>query len=82
MMEDGGGLGDQYNFSQNKKSLFGKVMRLDASHLTYMKKHLEKECIIATGRGNCYIIQTKLSLYFTPRDPSGCSLVHWKSQHA
>ncbi|KAL2492801.1 HIPL1 protein [Abeliophyllum distichum] len=29
MMGDGGGSGDPYNFSQNKKSLLGKVMRLD-----------------------------------------------------
>lgn len=29
MMGDGGGDGDPYNFSQNKKSLLGKIMRLD-----------------------------------------------------
>ncbi|PHT88115.1 HIPL2 protein [Capsicum annuum] len=29
MMGDGGGTGDPYNFSQNKKSLLGKIMRLD-----------------------------------------------------
>lgn len=29
MMGDGGGIGDPYNFSQNKKSLLGKIMRLD-----------------------------------------------------
>lgn len=29
MMGDGGGSGDPYNFSQNKKSLLGKIMRLD-----------------------------------------------------
>uniref|UniRef100_A0A7N1A9V7 Glucose/Sorbosone dehydrogenase domain-containing protein n=1 Tax=Kalanchoe fedtschenkoi TaxID=63787 RepID=A0A7N1A9V7_KALFE len=29
MMGDGGGVGDPYKFSQNKKSLLGKIMRLD-----------------------------------------------------
>ncbi|KAF6175730.1 hypothetical protein GIB67_022732 [Kingdonia uniflora] len=29
MMGDGGSQGDPYNFSQNKKSLLGKIMRLD-----------------------------------------------------
>lgn len=29
MMGDGGNLGDPFNFSQNKKSLLGKIMRLD-----------------------------------------------------
>ncbi|KAL5582399.1 hypothetical protein UlMin_014841 [Ulmus minor] len=29
MMGDGGGKGDPYNFAQNKKSLLGKIMRLD-----------------------------------------------------
>ncbi|MCD7459617.1 hypothetical protein HAX54_041462 [Datura stramonium] len=29
MMGDGGGTGDAYNFAQNKKSLLGKIMRLD-----------------------------------------------------
>lgn len=29
MMGDGGNKGDPFNFSQNKKSLLGKIMRLD-----------------------------------------------------
>lgn len=29
MMGDGGGSGDPYNFAQNKKSLLGKILRLD-----------------------------------------------------
>ncbi|KAL0342754.1 UNVERIFIED_CONTAM: HIPL1 protein [Sesamum calycinum] len=29
MMGDGGGVGDPYNFAQNKKSLLGKIMRFD-----------------------------------------------------
>ncbi|GLU12285.1 hypothetical protein SLE2022_289790 [Rubroshorea leprosula] len=32
MMGDGGGNGDPYNFSQNKKSLLGKIMRLDVDN--------------------------------------------------
>jgi len=46
-----------------------------------MKKHLEKECIIATDKGNCYIFQTKPFLYFTQWDPGVCSPIHRKSQH-
>ncbi|GAV66717.1 GSDH domain-containing protein [Cephalotus follicularis] len=33
MMGDGGGGGDPYNFSQNKKSLLGKIMRLDVDNI-------------------------------------------------
>ncbi|PQQ06732.1 HIPL1 protein [Prunus yedoensis var. nudiflora] len=33
MMGDGGSKGDPYNFSQNKKSLLGKIMRLDIDNL-------------------------------------------------
>ncbi|KAK7859036.1 hipl1 protein [Quercus suber] len=33
MMGDGGGTGDPYNFSQNKKSLLGKIMRLDVDNM-------------------------------------------------
>ena len=33
MMGDGGGIGDPYNFSQNKKSLLGKIMRLDIDNI-------------------------------------------------
>ncbi|KAL6143407.1 hypothetical protein ACLB2K_054102 [Fragaria x ananassa] len=33
MMGDGGSIGDPYNFSQNKKSLLGKIMRLNIDNL-------------------------------------------------
>lgn len=33
MMGDGGGRDDPYNFSQNKKSLLGKIMRLDVDKM-------------------------------------------------
>ncbi|KAK8694983.1 hypothetical protein V6N13_072526 [Hibiscus sabdariffa] len=33
MMGDGGGVGDPYNFSQNKKSVLGKIMRLDVNKI-------------------------------------------------
>ncbi|XP_015882685.2 HIPL1 protein [Ziziphus jujuba] len=33
MMGDGGGGGDPYNFSQNKKSLLGKIMRLNVDNI-------------------------------------------------
>jgi hypothetical protein len=32
-MGDGGSIGDPYNFSQNKKSLLGKIMRLDIDNI-------------------------------------------------
>lgn len=33
MMGDGGSKGDPYNFAQNKKSLLGKIMRLDVNNV-------------------------------------------------
>ncbi|XP_059642703.1 HIPL1 protein-like isoform X1 [Cornus florida] len=33
MTGDGGGTGDPYNFAQNKKSLLGKIMRLDIDNI-------------------------------------------------
>ena len=33
MMGDGGGTGDPYNFSQNKNSLLGKIIRLDVDNV-------------------------------------------------
>ncbi|XP_022738868.1 HIPL1 protein-like isoform X2 [Durio zibethinus] len=33
MMGDGGGGGDPYNFAQNKKSVLGKIMRLDVDNI-------------------------------------------------
>uniref|UniRef100_A0A803QM37 Glucose/Sorbosone dehydrogenase domain-containing protein n=1 Tax=Cannabis sativa TaxID=3483 RepID=A0A803QM37_CANSA len=41
MMGDGGGIGDPYNFSQNKKSLLGKIMRLDIDRIPSASKIAE-----------------------------------------
>ncbi|PIA40240.1 hypothetical protein AQUCO_02500142v1 [Aquilegia coerulea] len=38
MMGDGGSRGDPYNFSQNKKSLLGKIMRLDVDNIPSAKE--------------------------------------------
>lgn len=39
MMGDGGGVGDPYNFAQNKKSLLGKIMRLDVDNIPSEFQH-------------------------------------------
>lgn len=33
MMGDGGSKGDSFNFAQNKKSLLGKIMRVDIDNI-------------------------------------------------
>ncbi|KAF7052115.1 hypothetical protein CFC21_060260 [Triticum aestivum] len=38
MMGDGGNKGDPFNFSQNKKSLLGKIMRLDVDNVQSQKQ--------------------------------------------
>ncbi|KAH9606852.1 hypothetical protein KSS87_020260 [Heliosperma pusillum] len=38
MMGDGGGRGDPYNFAQNKKSILGKILRLDVDNLPSEKE--------------------------------------------
>lgn len=40
MMGDGGNKGDPFNFAQNKKSLLGKIMRLDINNMP--SKSLDK----------------------------------------
>ncbi|XP_007032421.2 PREDICTED: HIPL1 protein isoform X1 [Theobroma cacao] len=37
MMGDGGGIGDPYSFSQNKRSLLGKILRLDIDSIPSAK---------------------------------------------
>lgn len=44
MMGDGGNKGDPFNFAQNKKSLLGKIMRLDVN--TLPSKHFSlNQCL-------------------------------------
>ncbi|KAM4125060.1 hypothetical protein ACB094_01G279700 [Castanea mollissima] len=50
MMGDGGNLGDPYNFAQNKKSLLGKIIRLDIDNAP-TKRTLKKK-IFLTGRAS------------------------------
>lgn len=39
MMGDGGNRGDPFNFSQNKKSPLGKIMRLDVDNIPSEYQH-------------------------------------------
>jgi hypothetical protein len=53
MMGDGGNKGDPFNFAQNKKSLLGKIMRLDVN--TLPSKHFSLNIIfmiMAIGKYN------------------------------
>lgn len=43
MMGDGGSLGDPYNFAQNKKSLLGKIIRLDIDNIS--RKYWKMCCL-------------------------------------
>ncbi|XP_051146133.1 HIPL1 protein-like [Andrographis paniculata] len=50
MMGDGGGKGDPYNFAQNKKSLLGKVLRVDVDNLP------SDEEVVKLGRWGNYSV--------------------------
>jgi glucose/arabinose dehydrogenase len=46
MMGDGGGKGDPFNFAQNKKSLLGKIMRLDIDNSPSKSSRLSAVCLL------------------------------------
>jgi len=46
MMGDGGGKGDPFNFAQNKKSLLGKIMRLDIDSTPSKSLSLDAICLL------------------------------------
>lgn len=48
MMGDGGGTGDPYKFSQNKKSLLGKIMRLDVDNMPSEHSVSLFSCVVNT----------------------------------
>ncbi|GER32285.1 HIPL1 protein [Striga asiatica] len=50
MMGDGGSKGDPYNFAQNKKSLLGKIMRLDVDNIP------SEEELVKLGRWGNYSV--------------------------
>ncbi|CAA0834726.1 HIPL1 protein [Striga hermonthica] len=50
MMGDGGSKGDPYNFAQNKKSLLGKIMRLDVNNIP------SEEELVKLGRWGNYSV--------------------------
>jgi glucose/arabinose dehydrogenase len=57
MMGDGGSEGDPFNFSQNKKSLLGKIMRLDVdstqSKLVMMVSLTKDDNVFCSGLLAC-----------------------------
>ena len=57
MMGDGGSEGDPFNFSQNKKSLLGKIMRLDVdstrSKLAMMVSLAKDDNVFCSGLLAC-----------------------------
>lgn len=54
MLGDGGSKGDTYNFAQNKKSLLGKILRLDVDNIP--SKYISE-------RSRCIIFQHHLSFF-------------------
>lgn len=52
MTGDGGGVSDTHNFAQNKKSLLGKILRLDVDVMpSWVTKSItkSKHCILEFG---------------------------------
>ena len=45
MMGDGGGRNDPYNFAQNKRSILGKILRLDIDNIP-SKKSANQESVL------------------------------------
>lgn len=45
MMGDGGSKGDPHNFAQNKRSLLGKIMRLDVNNVPGNNNMLHSRCM-------------------------------------
>jgi glucose/arabinose dehydrogenase len=59
MMGDGGSKGDPFNFSQNKKSLLGKIMRLDIDGTQ------SKSCACNLKRTSPYLLSLLLDYSFS-----------------
>lgn len=56
MMGDGGRKGDPFNFSQEKKSLLGKIMRLDVNNIPNEFSFLLNSQSSIVNKYNCICI--------------------------
>lgn len=56
MMGDGGRKGDPFNFSQEKKSLLGKIMRLDVNNIPSELSFLLNSHSSIVNKYNCICI--------------------------
>ncbi|KAM7279445.1 hypothetical protein ACFE04_006579 [Oxalis oulophora] len=78
MMGDGGGTGDPYNFAQNKKSLLGKIMRLDIDNmpitcfdLSNLQDTYEEVDVITKGGNYGWRVYEGPYRYNPPTSPGG-----------
>ncbi|KAG6659385.1 hypothetical protein CIPAW_03G031000 [Carya illinoinensis] len=83
MMGDGGSVGDPYNFAQNKKSLLGKILRLDIDNMpnaevvsdldlwgNYSEQYEEVDIVTKGGNYGWRIYEGPF-LYNPPTSPGG-----------
>jgi hypothetical protein len=65
MMGDGGGKGDPFNFAQNKKSLLGKIMRLDIDNTPSKSSSLYPICLLIQTATLCFFTRISIPTFIT-----------------